>query len=267
MEETLELRSHHQVDHEHRQTESEAHAAERALHLLLLAAEPPVVSRRPAHRREGPLDVGRDRAEVPAGEVGGDDGDATAVGPSDLGRALDLGDLADCFKRYCGPAHVGDDQVRNVARRVARRFLGAEADVDGSVAAGDVGGDLALHLGAYDLCHLGHAQAVGREAVAVESDLQLGVAALGRRLDVGKPVDRPHAKGGVGSQPLQQKLVEAVDFDLDGGLETEVGRTPEMGGDHRSIAQPFGRRPGGHHCIVAFDSPTDDCDRRLLTLA
>ena len=73
------------------------------------------------------------------------------------------------------------------------------------------------------------------QPVAIEPDLDLGVAALGRRLDVGEAGDLAHLRRGLGGQALEQLEVVAADLDLDRSAEAEVGRPPE------AVLEPAGR--------------------------
>ncbi len=150
----------------------EAHAREGGLHLLTLTAEAGVEPNWERHLAEGGLDVGGGPGEVPAIEVGGDEGDALSVAAPDLGRAQRLGHLGDRREGDGGRAGPGHVQVSEVLGAVPVLLLGPETDVDRPVLAGDVGDDVAEHLRAHHRGDSLDREPEGRQPLPVEADLE-----------------------------------------------------------------------------------------------
>ena len=102
----------------------------------------PVEPRRQVHRSSASAISSGHAAQVAPGEVGGDDGDALALGATDLGRTLDLLDRGDRRQRDRRLARLEHGQLQQVLDAVAVLLLGAQPDVDLAVLALDVGGDV-----------------------------------------------------------------------------------------------------------------------------
>ncbi len=117
---------------------------------------------------------------------------------------------------------MGDGQVCEGGRGTTELLCGSNPDVDGPVRAGDIGRDLALDHRPQHGRHIGNTEPVGRESIAVEVDLELGVAALGRGPDVGEAVNGAKSRDRLVAKPFQKLDVEAPDLDLDRGLEAEI---------------------------------------------
>ena len=172
-------------------------------------------------------DPSADGAEIRPVEVGRDHRDALAVGPADLRRPLDFLDRGHRGQRDRRLARLEDGQSLQVLDAVAEALGATDADVDAAVLALEVGGDRSLHLGPYRLGGVGQREAEARQPLAVEADLQLGVAALGGRLHVGEARNLAHQSGQSVAEPLDQQQVVATQLDLHRCAEAEVARPAE----------------------------------------
>ena len=96
----------------------------------------------------------------------------------------------------------------------------------------EAGGHLALDLVADGAGHGEDIESQGHDLIAVEGDLQLGVAQLCGGLDVHHAGDPADPGLDVGRRGVQLVQPVAVDLDLDGEAEAEVGGTFELEARH-----------------------------------
>jgi hypothetical protein len=146
----------------------------------------------------------------------------------DLGGSLGKGDGGDRRQVHRAAAGVGDDQAGDVADLRLAVLERAHPDVDLSVALLEARRHRPLDLGADGVGRIAEREAEASELVAVEADLDLGVAEAGRRVEVDEAFGS--LERGLDPAGRRVEVVKLVreDLDLDRGAEGEKGRAAEL---------------------------------------
>ena len=195
----LEGCGHDEIDEEDRQRQGEAEAGKRGLHLVDLTAEFGQDPRGWRVGREQRLDVADRRAEAAALEIGAQDRGPLLLDAVDLGRTAILPDLGDGEQPQLTAVGTRDHEVADIVRRSTLLLEVPHPDVDLPVGLAKAGGDRSQDPVAQGLGDDAHVEPEGGQPVAVEDDLELGVALLEGGTDIhqtghGRQLVRQHRR-------------------------------------------------------------------------